>query len=283
MSYKKLRVIVSGGGTGGHIFPAISIADKLKELNPESEILFVGAEGKMEMEKVPAAGYKIVGLPVAGLQRKLSFKNILHDLGLPFKVMESMGKAGRVIKEFKPDIVVGVGGYASAPLLWKATSMKVPAGPENYRVRCMISANGSNVVRDLPLPAEGDEIDISSTVSSGLSPVMSAIFDDAEVSSVDADEDNLIAIGGDLEKATVSFSVTPVTYRSQRSDGNGGFVEQLYYEQPVSVQFLILDQRGQQRYAFEPLEEALVNTNTGVYSFTQEIPYKYTLSDGTIL
>ena len=76
MEYKKLRIIISGGGTGGHIFPAISIANKLKELNPESEILFVGAEGKMEMEKVPAAGYKIVGLPIVGLQRQLNLKNL---------------------------------------------------------------------------------------------------------------------------------------------------------------------------------------------------------------
>lgn len=127
MTYKKIRVIVSGGGTGGHIFPAVSIADKLKELNPETEILFVGAEGKMEMEKVPAAGYRIVGLPVAGLQRKLTLRNVAANLALPLKVLGSLRKAGKVIREFKPDIVVGVGGYASAPLLWKATSMKVPA------------------------------------------------------------------------------------------------------------------------------------------------------------
>ena len=127
MTYKKIRVIVSGGGTGGHIFPAVSIADKLKELNPETEILFVGAEGKMEMEKVPAAGYRIVGLPVAGLQRKLTLRNVAANLSLPLKVLGSLRKAGKVIREFKPDIVVGVGGYASAPLLWKATSMKVPA------------------------------------------------------------------------------------------------------------------------------------------------------------
>ena len=80
MEYKALRVIISGGGTGGHIFPAISIANKLKELNPDTEILFVGAEGKMEMEKVPAAGYKIVGLPILGLQRQLNLHNIVNDL-----------------------------------------------------------------------------------------------------------------------------------------------------------------------------------------------------------
>lgn len=126
-AYRKLRVIISGGGTGGHIFPAVSIANKLKEVNPETEILFVGAEGKMEMEKVPAAGYEIVGLPIVGLQRQLNFKNIVNDLKVPFKILQSIHKAGKVIDEFKPDIAIGVGGYASAPLLWKATAKKVPA------------------------------------------------------------------------------------------------------------------------------------------------------------
>ena len=127
MEYRALRVIISGGGTGGHIFPAVSIAGKLKELNPDTEILFVGAEGKMEMEKVPAAGYKIVGLPIVGLQRQLNWANIKNDIQVPFKILKSISKAGSIIDDFKPDIVIGVGGYASAPLLWKATAKKVPA------------------------------------------------------------------------------------------------------------------------------------------------------------
>ena len=126
MEYRKLRVIISGGGTGGHIFPAVSIAGELKKANPETEILFVGAEGKMEMEKVPAAGYKIVGLPIVGLQRQLTLKNIVNDLKVPFKIVASVRRARKIIKEFKPDVAVGVGGYASAPLLWAATRMKLP-------------------------------------------------------------------------------------------------------------------------------------------------------------
>ena len=122
MEYRRLKVIISGGGTGGHIFPALSIAGKLKEVNPQTEILFVGAEGRMEMEKVPAAGYDIIGLPVAGLQRKLTLSNF----ALPFKVIKSIGMAKRILNEFKPDIVVGVGGYASAPLLWAAGRLGIP-------------------------------------------------------------------------------------------------------------------------------------------------------------
>ena len=122
MKYRKIRAIISGGGTGGHIFPALSIANKLKELNPETEILFVGAEGRMGMEKVPAAGYRIEGLPIAGLQRSLNLSN----LALPFKVIKSVRMARRLIKEFKPDIAIGVGGYASAPLLWAAGRLGIP-------------------------------------------------------------------------------------------------------------------------------------------------------------
>ncbi len=120
--YRKIKAIISGGGTGGHIFPALSIANKLKELNPDTEILFVGAEGRMEMERVPAAGYEIVGLPVTGLQRKLTLAN----LALPFKVIKSIRMARKVIREFRPDIAIGVGGYASAPLLWAASRLGVP-------------------------------------------------------------------------------------------------------------------------------------------------------------
>ena len=127
MQYKPIRAIISGGGTGGHIFPAISIANQLKALCPESEILFVGAEGKMEMEKVPQAGYKIIGLPIVGMQRQLTLRNIINDVQIPLKVLASVRAAKKIIKEFNPDVAIGVGGYASAPLLWAATSMHIPA------------------------------------------------------------------------------------------------------------------------------------------------------------
>jgi len=118
-----LNIIISGGGTGGHIFPAIAIADALKKKVPEAHILFVGASGKMEMEKVPAAGYKIEGLPVRGLQRRLTISN----LSFPFRLLASLFKARAIIKRFRPAVVVGVGGYASGPLLRVAVNAKIPA------------------------------------------------------------------------------------------------------------------------------------------------------------
>lgn len=119
---KNVRVIISGGGTGGHIFPAVSIANAIKEKLPTAEILFVGAEGRMEMEKVPAAGYSIIGLPIQGLYRSLTLKNIK----VIAKAISSLSKAKKIIKDFKPDIAIGVGGYASGPLLWQASSMGIP-------------------------------------------------------------------------------------------------------------------------------------------------------------
>lgn len=116
-----LRVIISGGGTGGHIFPAIAIAKAILRERPDAEILFVGAEGRMEMEKVPQAGFKIIGLPIMGIQRRLTLQN----LKVPFKIIASILKARKIISEFKPDIAIGVGGYASGPLLRTASSMGV--------------------------------------------------------------------------------------------------------------------------------------------------------------
>ncbi|SMG27189.1 UDP-N-acetylglucosamine-N-acetylmuramylpentapeptide N-acetylglucosamine transferase [Marivirga sericea] len=116
------RFILSGGGTGGHIFPALAIADEIKKQLPNADVLFVGAEGKMEMQKVPEAGYKIFGLPIAGIQRSLTLKN----LSFPFKLLNSLKQAGRIVKNFKPDAVVGVGGYASGPTLRAASNLGIP-------------------------------------------------------------------------------------------------------------------------------------------------------------
>ncbi len=118
----ELKIIISGGGTGGHIFPAISIANAVRELRPDAKILFVGAEGRMEMQRVPAAGYEIVGLPVQGFDRKNLFKNI----SVLWKLMKSRRMAKRIISDFQPNVVVGVGGYASGPTLNMAAKADIP-------------------------------------------------------------------------------------------------------------------------------------------------------------
>lgn len=119
---REYKIIISGGGTGGHIFPALSIADAIKSIQPNADILFVGAENRMEMQRVPEAGYKIVGLPIAGFNRKQLWKNIK----VLWLILKSQRKARKVIKDFKPQVVVGVGGYASGPTLKTAAQMNIP-------------------------------------------------------------------------------------------------------------------------------------------------------------
>lgn len=122
MSSQKLKILITGGGTGGHVFPAIAIADAIKKLRPDTEFLFVGAKGKMEMDRVPQAGYAIEGLNIAGFQRSMSLRN----LSFPFKLLNSLWKARKIIRRFAPDVVVGTGGYASGPVMRAAQRAGVP-------------------------------------------------------------------------------------------------------------------------------------------------------------
>ncbi len=116
------KVIISGGGTGGHIFPAIAIANEIRKRYPESDILFVGANGRMEMEKVPNAGYRIIGLPIVGIQRKFTWSNLI----VPFKFLKSIMRAKSIIRDFNPQVVIGVGGYASSAVLYVASNKGIP-------------------------------------------------------------------------------------------------------------------------------------------------------------
>jgi UDP-N-acetylglucosamine--N-acetylmuramyl-(pentapeptide) pyrophosphoryl-undecaprenol N-acetylglucosamine transferase len=120
---RSVNILLSGGGTGGHIYPAVAIANELKSRHPEAEFLFVGANGRMEMEKIPQLGYKIEGLNISGIQRSLTLKN----LSFPFKLIQSLYRAGKILKKFKPNIVIGTGGYASGPTLYMANLKKIPS------------------------------------------------------------------------------------------------------------------------------------------------------------
>lgn len=126
MSTKKLKIMLAGGGTGGHVFPAIAIADAIRKQHPDAEFLFVGAEGKMEMERVPQAGYSIVGLNIVGFQRGFSFSSLIKNIKFPFKLYQSSVKAKKIVEDFNPDVVIGTGGYASGPIMRAAQRKGVP-------------------------------------------------------------------------------------------------------------------------------------------------------------
>ena len=123
---RPLRILITGGGTGGHVFPAIAIADAVKRMRPDTEFLFVGANGKMEMERVPQAGYQIEGLNIAGFQRGFSLESLRRNLSFPFKLISSALKAKRIVRRFQPDVVVGTGGYASGPVMRAAQQLGIP-------------------------------------------------------------------------------------------------------------------------------------------------------------
>ncbi|MBW8362578.1 MAG: undecaprenyldiphospho-muramoylpentapeptide beta-N-acetylglucosaminyltransferase [Kaistella sp.] len=119
---RKLKILLSGGGTGGHIFPAIALAEEIRKRFPEAEFLFIGANGKMEMEKIPQAGYKIEGIDIAGIDRG----NLLSNLGLPIKILKSLSRSKKIVKDFKPDFAIGTGGFASGPALYAASGLGIP-------------------------------------------------------------------------------------------------------------------------------------------------------------
>lgn len=209
---KAIRVIISGGGTGGHIFPALTIANALKKLNVDNEILFVGAVGKMEMEKVPAAGFKIIGLNIRGLQRKLSVAN----LSFPFRLIGSVMKSKKIIKEFKPDAVVGVGGYASGPLLWAASSSGIPSLiQEQNSYPGITNIMLAKRVKKICVAYEGMEkfFPADKIVMTG-NPVRQDISDIAEKKNeameffgLDKNKKTILVLGGSLGALTINESV----------------------------------------------------------------------------
>jgi UDP-N-acetylglucosamine--N-acetylmuramyl-(pentapeptide) pyrophosphoryl-undecaprenol N-acetylglucosamine transferase len=215
-----MKIIISGGGTGGHIFPAIAVANVLKAQADTNEILFVGAEGKMEMEKVPQAGYTIVGLPVVGFQRKLTGRNILKNLLFPFKLAKSMFHAYKIVKDFQPDVAVGFGGYASGPVLRMAGWLKVPtviqeqnsyAGVTNKilaKKATAICVAYAGMERFFPKekiiftgnPVRQDIIDVTEKRHAGI-----------QYFKLDAAKKTIVILGGSLGARTLNESVVAAT------------------------------------------------------------------------
>lgn len=210
---KELRIIVSGGGTGGHIFPAVSIANAIKAMRPDAKILFVGAKGRMEMERVPAAGYEIIGLPVRGLIRPLcSPKNI----GVMMDFIKSRSQVKKIIRDFHPDVAVGVGGYASAPTLNAAYSMGIP---------CLIQEQNSYAgVTNKSLAKKAEKICVAydgmerffpadRIIKTG-NPVRQALLDNnmtkaeaRKAMGLEADRPTILVIGGSLGARTINDSI----------------------------------------------------------------------------
>ncbi len=207
-----LRVIISGGGTGGHIFPAVSIANALKTMCPDADILFIGALGRMEMQRVPAAGYEIKGLPICGFDRKHLWRNVK----VLYRIWKSQRMAKRIIRDFKPQVVVGVGGYASGPTLNTAASMGIP---------CLIQEQNSYAgVTNKLLAKKADEICVAydhmerffpaeKIVKTG-NPVRQSLLDTAisredavRSFGLDANRKTILIVGGSLGARTVNGSV----------------------------------------------------------------------------
>lgn len=206
------KVIISGGGTGGHIFPAIAIANALKARDPRTDILFVGAKGRMEMQRVPAAGYPIKGLWISGIQRRLTIDNLMF----PVKVLSSLLEARKIIREFKPDVAVGVGGYASGPLLYAAHQMGVPTLIQEQNSYAGLTnkwlAKGASKICVAYEKME-NFFPASKTILLG-NPVRKDILDirhkrDAALSLFDLDRNKktILVIGGSLGARTINQSI----------------------------------------------------------------------------
>lgn len=266
-----MKVIISGGGTGGHIFPAISIANALKNKYKDAEILFVGAKGKMEMQKVPQAGYEIIGLPVAGFQRKKLWKNI----SFPFKLLSSMMKAKKIVKSFSPDIVIGVGGYASGPILRSAVSQKVPTLIQEQNsypgVTNKILADGVNRIcvayenMDRWFP-ENKIVFTGNPIRQNISALqenqIELIAKAQETFGFTKDKPVVLVVGGSLGALTINESI----------------INHLDYFIKNDIQ--LIWQTG--KWFYEKAKETvsrLNSTNIRVYEFIFEMDQAYSLSD----
>lgn len=205
---KKLKILLSGGGTGGHIFPAIAIADEIKKRFPDAEFLFIGANGKMEMEKVPQAGYKIEGIDIAGIDRG----NLLSNLGLPFKILKSLSRSKKIIKSFAPDFAVGTGGFASGPALYEASKLGIPIFIQEQNAHAgvtnkILSKKAQAVFTAYPkvdgFPAEKIKFlgnPIRSTIISGMQETIAA----KEKMGLNKDKLTILSVGGSLGSRTLN-------------------------------------------------------------------------------
>jgi len=266
-THKTYRIMISGGGTGGHIYPAISIAQALKAIHSDVEILFVGAQGKMEMKKVPEAGFEIVGLWISGLQRSISLKNLIF----PIKLLLSLIKSFQLIRSFRPDVVVGVGGYASGPLLYMATLNKIPTLIQEQNSYAGLTNKwlSKSVSTICVAYEEMDKFFPKDKIVLTGNPVRKDIFQDSTQSKeayaffkLNPNKKTLLVIGGSLGAKTVNESILLGLEQLWAADiqliwQTGGF----YYTQ-------IMDKIK------KPWDGRL-----RMYDFIKEMQYAYTIAD----
>lgn len=264
------RLIISGGGTGGHIFPAVAIANVFRERYPDAEILFVGAKGRMEMTRVPEAGYKIIGLWISGLQRSLSLSNLLF----PIKLIASYFRANQIIKEFKPDVVIGTGGYASGPIMLAATRKKIACLiQEQNSFAGLTNKQVANKVSKVCVAYEGMEkyFPKDKIVFTG-NPVRKDILVIDEKKSkaltqfgLNADKKTLLIVGGSLGARTINESIL-----------NG--IQKL-----IDAQIQVIWQTGKGYY--EQYKGKLANydlSTVKVFDFVKEMDLAYAAADVVI-
>lgn len=264
---RQLKIIISGGGTGGHIFPAIAIARAVEEMRPGTEILFVGAIGRMEMEKVPAAGYKIKGLEIAGISRT----NMLKNISLPAKVLKSVKKAKEIIYEFNPDVIVGVGGYASGPTLWAGIRKHIPTLIQEQNsypgiTNKIVGKRVNKICVAYPgmekyFPAD-KVIMTGNPVRQDISNLATKRNEAKEYFKLD-DGITLLVIGGSLGARTINLGIKNAL---QLLAGNN---------------IRVIWQTGKAFYA-EAVELAKQYTNIRVYDFIAKMDYAYAASDVVI-
>ncbi len=264
---KNKNIIISGGGTGGHVFPAISIANAIKEIEPGSNILFVGALGKIEMEKVPAAGYQIIGLPIAGLQRRITYKNIVFI----FKLIRSLNRSKKIIKKFKPDVVVGVGGYASGPLLYMANRKNIPTLIQEQNSYAGITNKLlAKKAQKICVAYEGMEkyfpaekiILTGNPIRQDLLDKMGSKSDAAEHFKMDKNKKTVLVIGGSLGARTINQSIMADIDKIGQNDIQILWQTGKYYYEDAKV---IVEKSGY--------------TNINVLDFIVRMDYAYALAD----
>ncbi|MDX9932122.1 MAG: undecaprenyldiphospho-muramoylpentapeptide beta-N-acetylglucosaminyltransferase [Bacteroidales bacterium] len=267
MKTQRPKFIFSAGGTGGHIYPALATADALRDLLPEAEILFIGAENRMEMEKVPHHGYPIIGLPIQGIQRKLTLKN----LAVPFKVIASLIKARKILKQSKPDVVAGFGGYASGPVLRKAASMGIPTLLQEQNsfpglTNRILSRKADSICVAYP---GMDQFFCPEKITLTGNPIRSEIFsqsispeDGRKFFGLDTKKTTILAIGGSLGARTINESLCSIIPEILEKD------------------YQVIWQTGK-NYSYKSCNkfDAEKNKNIFVQEFIYEMPQAYAAAD----